>query len=75
MSRPTHSGTPNPALESIKTHVRTSGGWSAQAWLKPATRRRPQPAPTMQVFALWHQDRRFIVRAPTLEAAQQLLTA
>jgi len=70
-------GTPNPALDGIKQHVRDNGGWSARSWIKRATPP-PQPveeAPIVKVFAVQHGDRRFAVRAPTLETAMQRLTA
>lgn len=69
-------GTPNPALDGIKSHVRDNGGWSARSWIKRATPQRPplEEAPSVKVFAVQHGDRRFAVRAPTLEGAMQRLT-
>jgi hypothetical protein len=65
-------GKPNPELDGIKEIVR-NGGWSASAWRVPTKRRTRRTMTTVRVFALLHKDRRFVVRATSREAAEQIL--
>lgn len=65
------AGTPNPVLDPIKEFVRRRG-WSPQAFIMPAPPP-PPPPPAIRVFALWHGDRRFLVRATDQAAAEQQL--
>jgi hypothetical protein len=66
-------GTPNPVLSPIKRYIRAQGGkWPARAWRMPSARP-PPPTPALRVFALWHGDRRFIVRAMSEDSARQIL--
>lgn len=65
-------GTPNPALDPVKEFVRRRG-WSPAAFLLPSAAPPPSPPPAVRVFALWHDTRRFIVRAKDQPAAEQIL--
>lgn len=65
-------GTPNPALDPLKELVRRRG-WSPGAFVMPSAPPPPPTPPTMRVFALWHGDRRFLVRATDQATAEQQL--
>jgi hypothetical protein len=71
-----HSGTPNPALDPIKEHVRQNVGWSHSAWKVPKP---PEPKalpeqPRLKLHLLTHEGRRFIVRAFDAVQASNRLT-
>lgn len=65
-------GKPNPELDGIKEIVR-NGGWSAAAWRVPTKRRTRRDMTSLRVFVLLHKERRFVVRATSREAAEQIL--
>lgn len=70
-------GTPNPALDPIKEHVRQNVGWSRSAWTVPKPRKaKGIPAqPRLKLHLLTHEGRRFIVRAfDAVQASNRLTT-
>lgn len=66
-------GTPNPVLAPLKRYIRAHGGqWPARAWRMPNALP-PPPTPALRVFALWHGEHRFIVRAMCEDSAREIL--